>query len=227
MLARFDGTKSPFDMIQFAEKVGMIEEIDLAMCQRAIATLLEIEGQPLDLAVNMSGRSLDSDMFVEAVTKLFEPYPQLNKQILFEITELTAITDLKRVDRILRKWRKAGYRICLDDFGAGASSFPYLQALSIDFAKIDGAYIARMRDSSKDRALLKAMVSVCHELGVGVIAEMVERVEQARELLEMGIDYGQGYLFGRPSPTITAFAPALGNAAGRKKSAKSARPPSK
>jgi PAS domain S-box-containing protein len=220
MLARFEGSKSPSDMIQFAEKIGMIEEIDLAMCQRAIATLLEMEGQPLNLAVNVSGRSLDSDMFVEALTKLFESHKQLSKQILFEITETTAITNLKRADRILATWRKAGYRICLDDFGAGASSFPYLQALSIDFAKIDGLYIARMRDSSKDRAILKAMVVMCRELGIGVIAEMVERVEQARELQEMGIGYGQGYLFGRPSPTLTAFAPALGNADGRKKSVK-------
>jgi PAS domain S-box-containing protein len=227
MLARFEGTKSPSDMIQFAEKIGMIEEIDLAMCQRAISTLLEMEGQPLNLAVNVSGRSLDSDMFVEALTKLFEPHKQLSKQILFEITESTAITDLKRADRILATWRKAGYRICLDDFGAGASSFPYLQALSIDFAKIDGVYISRMRDSSKDRAILKAMVVVCRELGVGVIAEMIERVEQARELQEMGIGYGQGYLFGRTSPTLTTFAPALGNASGRKKPTKTGRAPGK
>lgn len=223
MLARFERNKSPTEMIQFAEKVGMIEEIDLAMCQRAIATLLEMEGQPLDLAVNISGRSLDSDMFIAALTKLFEPYAQLSKHILFEITESTTITDLRRLDRILAAWRKAGYRICLDDFGAGASSFPYLQALSIDFAKIDGGYITRMRDSEKDRAILKAMVVVCRELGVGVIAEMIERVEQARELLEMGIGYGQGYLFGRPSPTLTAFAPALGNADARRKAALAAR----
>jgi PAS domain S-box-containing protein len=219
MLARFERNKSPFEMIQFAEKVGMIEEIDLTMCQRAIATLNDLDGPPLDLAVNISGRSLDSDMFVEALTKLFEPHARLSKQILFEITESKAMSDLQRIDRILVTLRKAGYRICLDDFGAGASSFPYLQALTIDFAKIDGSYVTRMRDSAKDRAILKAMVGMCHDLGIGVIAEMIERVDQARDLLEMGIGYGQGYLFGRPSPSLTAFAPALGHATTRGKSA--------
>ncbi len=219
MLARFERNKSPFEMIQFAEKVGMIEEIDLAMCQRAITTLLDLEGPPLSLAVNISGRSLDSDIFVEALRKLFEPQAKLSKQILFEITESTAMSDLSRIDRILVSLRKAGYRICLDDFGAGASSFPYLQALTIDFAKIDGGYVTRMRDSAKDRAILKAMVGMCHDLGIGVIAEMIERVDQAQDLLAMGIGYGQGYLFGRPAASLTAYSPALRNSTTREKSA--------
>ena len=219
MLARFERNKSPYEMIQFAEKVGMIEEIDLAMCQRAIATLNDLDGPPLDLAVNISGRSLDSDIFVEALIKLLEPHTRLAKQVLFEITESTQMSDLQRIDHILVGLRKSGYRICLDDFGAGASSFPYLQALTIDFAKIDGGYVGRMRDSAKDRAIMKAMVVMCRDLGIGVIAEMVERPDQAHDLLEMGIGYGQGFLFGRPSPSLTAYAPGLGHAVSREKSA--------
>ena len=210
MLARFDRNKSPFEMIQFAEKVGMIEEIDLTMCQRAIATLLEINGTRVDLAVNISGKSLDSDIFIEALTKLLEPHANLSRQILFEITESTAMSNLQRVERILAGLRKAGHRICLDDFGAGASSFPYLQALSVDFVKIDGGYVARMRESAKDRAILKAMVTMCRDLGIGMIAEMIERVEQAEDLLEMGITHGQGFLFGRPVASLSAYVPALG-----------------
>jgi PAS domain S-box-containing protein len=212
MLARFDQHKSPFEMIQFAEKVGMIEEIDLAMCQRALLTLEDYAAQPIDLAVNVSGRSLDSDMFVEALTKLLEPHAALSRHLLFEITESNAMSDLQRAERILAELRRQGYRICLDDFGSGASSFPYLQALSLDFVKIDGTYVARMRDSAKDRAIVKAMVAMCQDLGIGIIAEMVERVDQAEELMKMGIRYGQGFLFGRPSPSPASFVPALGNA---------------
>ncbi len=210
MLARFDGSKSPSDMIQFAEKIGMIEEIDLTMCQRAIATLLEREGSRVDLAVNISGRSLDSDMFVESLMKLLEPHSKLSPQLLFEITESNGMSSLSRVEKILTGLRKAGYRICLDDFGAGASSFPYLQALSVDFVKIDGGYVGRMRDSAKDRAILKAMVAMCQDLEIGMIAEMIERVDQAEDLREMGIGYGQGYLFGRPTANLEAYSPALG-----------------
>jgi EAL domain-containing protein (putative c-di-GMP-specific phosphodiesterase class I) len=213
MLARFDRNKSPSEMIQFAEKVGMIEEIDLAMCQRAIETLIGMKGSRIDLAVNISGKSLDSDMFVEALMKLLEPHANLRRHMLFEITESTAMTNLQRVERILIGLRQAGYRICLDDFGAGASSFPYLQALSVDFVKIDGGYVARMGDSAKDRAILKAMVAMCRDLGIGMIAEMIERVEQAEDLHAMGIAYGQGFLFGRPAASLSAYVPALGKAA--------------
>lgn len=223
MLVRFEQNKSPYEMIQFAEKVGMIEEIDLTMCQRAIEVLLEQKGPPLDLAVNISGKSLDSDMFVQALMKLLEPHGHLKEQLLFEITESTAMPNLPRVDRILGSLRKNGHRICLDDFGAGASSFPYLQALSVDFVKIDGGYVSRMGDSAKDRAILKAMVGMCRDLGVGMIAEMIERVDQAHDLLEMGIGYGQGYLFGRPSPTLTNPTHPLGSAATQTKSPEAAR----
>jgi PAS domain S-box-containing protein len=217
MLARFDWNKSPSEMIQFAEKVGMIEEIDLTMCQRAITTLRDMKGTRIDLAVNISGKSLDSDMFVEAFMKLLEPHADLSRQMLFEITESTAMSNLQRVEKILTVLRKAGYRICLDDFGAGASSFPYLQALSVDFVKIDGGYVARMRDSAKDRAILKAMVTMCQDLGIGMIAEMIERVDQAEDLFEMGIGYGQGFLFGRPTANLTAYVPALGKTPQREK----------
>jgi len=182
------------------------------MCQRAIETLIGMKGQRVDLAVNISGKSLDSDMFVEAMMKLLEPHANLSRHLLFEITESTAMTNLQRVDRILTGLRQAGYRICLDDFGAGASSFPYLQALSVDFVKIDGGYIARMSDSAKDRAILKAMVAMCRDLGIGMIAEMIERVEQGEDLREMGIAYGQGFLFGRPTASLSAYVPALGKA---------------
>jgi EAL domain-containing protein (putative c-di-GMP-specific phosphodiesterase class I) len=210
MLARFEPNVSPAELIHFAEKIGMIEDIDLAMCRRAIAVLRDLDGPALDLAVNISGKSLDSDVFVDALVKLLAPHAKLGKQILFEITESTAIQDLNRVERILSALRKSGHRICLDDFGAGASSFTYLQALSVDFVKIDGGYVSRMRDSAKDRAIVKAMVSLCRDLGVGVIAEMVERVDQAHALMAMGIGYGQGYLFGRPSAMMIEPATGIG-----------------
>jgi len=202
MLARFKHDLPPFEMIRFAEKIGLIEEIDLTMCQCAVAALREVRGTHPDLAVNISGKSLQSDLFVAALLRLLAPHARLSRQILFEITESTAMPNLPRVERILATLRSAGHRICLDDFGAGASSFPYLQALSIDFVKIDGSYVSRMRESFKDRAILKAMVSLCAELGVGVIAEHIERADQASDLLAMGIGYGQGYFFGRPIPTL-------------------------
>jgi EAL domain-containing protein (putative c-di-GMP-specific phosphodiesterase class I) len=102
----------------------------------------------------------------------------------------------------VRQLREDGHFVCLDDFGAGAASFPYLQALEIDYVKIDGAYVKALQTQGqdRDRAILKGMVWLCKELNIGTVAEMVETEDQARLLLDFGIDYGQGYLFGRPEP---------------------------
>ena len=199
MLARFEMNASPYQLINFAEQIGMIEDIDLLICQRGISILSNLRGDNAAIAINVSGRSLGSDLFVQSLIELCGQQPKLRERILFEVTESVAVADLARAGRILTELRAAGHRICLDDFGAGASSFPYLQALPVDFVKIDGAYIDRMATSRKDRAIIVAVVSMCGELGVETIAEKIETEDQARALAELGVCYGQGYLFGKPS----------------------------
>src|SRR5581483_7090053 len=81
--------------------------------------------------------------------------------------------------------------------------FPYLQALTIDFVKIDGAYVSRMLNAMRDHAILKAMVQLCGALGTATIAEMIETDRQAQRLAQTGVGYGQGYFFGHPTPTPT------------------------
>lgn len=201
VLSRFEGERSPAELVKFAEGVGMIEELDLTVCQRALAFMESWTDDPkLMLAVNLSGRSLGSDAFVSALEGLLKSRSD-RERLLFEITETTAITDLARADRIIQELRRAGHKVCLDDFGAGAASFPYLQAFKLDFVKIDGAYVSRMLDAMRDHAILKAMVQLCDDLGTATIAEMIETDQQAQRLAQTGVNYGQGYLFGRPTPT--------------------------
>ena len=203
VLSRFEGEQSPAELVKFAEGVGMIEELDLTVCQRALAFMVSwTDGPELTLAVNLSGRSLGSDAFISALEALLKPLSDRNR-LLFEITETTEIADLPRTQRILQEFRRAGHKVCLDDFGAGAASFPYLQAFTIDFVKIDGAYVTRMLGTMRDHAILKAMVRLCGDLGTATIAEMVETDTQAQRLAQTGVRYGQGYLFGRPAPTPT------------------------
>jgi EAL domain-containing protein (putative c-di-GMP-specific phosphodiesterase class I) len=206
MLARFEANASPYELINFAEQIGLIEDIDLFICQRGISVLAALRSDKASIAINISARSLGSDMFVQSLIGLCEQRPALRDRLLFEVTESAAIKDLARVGRILTQLRQAGHRICLDDFGAGSSSFPYLQALAVDFVKIDGAYVERMATSRKDRSILVAMVSMCKELEVETIAEKIEHEDQARTLLDLGVGYGQGYLFGRPTVSPAGLA---------------------
>jgi EAL domain-containing protein (putative c-di-GMP-specific phosphodiesterase class I) len=127
-------------------------------------------------------------------------------KLLFEITESAQIVDLETVRRFVVELRRLGHSVCLDDFGAGAASFSYLQALPVDYVKIDGAYVGRLCESPRDRAIIKGMTSMCRDLGIHTIAEMIEREAQLDALLELGVELGQGYLFGQPQHRPLAHA---------------------
>lgn len=205
-LARFPNG-APGPTIAFAEQVGMVHDVDLLVCEKALEVLAADPG--LQIAVNMSAASLGSDIFVVAFQQLVARNPSLRSRLLVEVTESTGLTDLPRAARILEDLRRAGHRICLDDFGAGAASFPYIQALPVDFVKIDGSYVKRLGGSPRDDAILRAMVGLCREVRVQVIAEMVETPDQAAQLNAWGFELAQGYHFGRPADQPVYQAPGL------------------
>lgn len=216
-LVRFGDDQSPFETIRLAEGVHLIGEFDLAVVQRVVDELNEARkrGQYPEVAVNLSGHSLESTVFIGALRELLAHDADLRKQLIFEITESTQITDLVLAGNAVRQLRQDGHAVCLDDFGAGAASFPYLQALDVNFVKIDGAYVKALqsREMERDRAILRGMVWLCKELKIGTVAEMIETEDQARLLLDFGIDYGQGWLFGRPEPNMHSWADRIAVAA--------------
>ena len=100
----------------------------------------------------------------------------------------------------LMDFRKADIEVSLDDFGTGYSSLSYLKKFHIDYLKIDQSFVCHLKAESDDMALCKAIIVMAHALGIKVIAEGVETVEQCRLLTNAGCDYGQGYLFSRAVP---------------------------
>lgn len=208
-LSRFPAGTSPAEVVQFAEQIGVIIDFDLRVCQRAIATLEGIEDpvrRPA-VAINFSGRSLESAIFAAEVDTLVRSNPAVAPNLMFEVTESAQIVHLNEVQNFLQSLRERGFRVCLDDFGAGAASFHYLNAFPVDFVKIDGQYVRNLVGSTRVRAFLKAMATLCRDLGTATIAEMVETEEQAAEVAALGVGYGQGFLFGRPGPGFISEAP--------------------
>jgi EAL domain-containing protein (putative c-di-GMP-specific phosphodiesterase class I) len=195
-------------MITFAERTGLICDFDLAMCEKVLVWLERecAAGHNHHVAVNLSGRSIGSTAFVEALHRLLALYTSLRGNVLFEITESARIQDLDAVSNIVRGLREAGHKVCLDDFGAGASAFQYLRALEVDVVKIDGVYVRDALKTAKGQSFLKAMAGLCNDLGIATIAEMVESTNALAFLRACGIAYGQGYLFGKPSDNIHDFA---------------------
>src|SRR5262249_2647634 len=119
-------------------------------------------------------------------------------RLLFEVTETTEFSDLARAEAILNRMQELGHAVCLDDFGAGAASLRYIQALSVDFVNIDVRFIRRRETGPRDRAILEAIVTLCRAVKIKTIVEMVETEDQAAHAAQLGIGFAQGYLFGRP-----------------------------
>ena len=203
VLSRF-AKGGPAEMVHFAEQLGVVAEFDLAVVERAIAAIYAKEGTRPALAVNISGRSLESELFAGELNTLLRGHADLAPHLMFEITESALITRMNEVQKLVARWRQRGFRVCLDDFGAGSSSFHYLNAFPVDFVKIDGKYVKNALDSPRDRAFLKAMAQLCHDLDTATIAEMIETEPQAALMTELGVGFGQGYLFGKPAPQMTA-----------------------
>ncbi|MBV8534778.1 MAG: EAL domain-containing protein, partial [Alphaproteobacteria bacterium] len=204
VLSRF-AKGGPAEMVHFAEQLGVVAEFDLAVCERAIAAITEktTGGRRPVLAVNISGRSLESEIFAGELDTLLREHADLAPHLMFEITESALITRMNDVQKLVARLRQRGFRVCLDDFGAGSSSFHYLNAFPVDFVKIDGKYVKNALDSARDRAFLKAMAQLCHDLDTATIAEMIETELQADLMKELGVGFGQGYLFGKPASTMT------------------------
>lgn len=201
VLVRFEGDKSPYELIKFAESMHLVHEMDLAVCERAIAHLENgATGRPITVAVNVSAQSLQNEIFVARLQEMVRAHRSLGRRLIFEITESTEIKDLAVANAVIQELRGLGHEMCLDDFGAGFSSFEYLHALHVDYVKLDGKYVRQVLDSPRDRVMLKAMVGLCDDLGIRTVAEMIETETQAGLLARIGVEFGQGWLFGKPAP---------------------------
>ena len=200
VLSRLKNGKSPYDLVCFAEQVGLIADFDLMVCRRVIAMLDARKERKFPLAINLSARSMESRAFGQALLTLLARFPHMHGQLMFELTESAAISDPEPVAGLIKALRDRAFKICLDDFGSGAAAFHYLRAFAFDYVKIDGIYIRST--GRRDHGILKGMAALCQELGVISVAEMIESKNQADRLKRLGINLGQGYYFGRPLPEL-------------------------
>ena len=102
--------------------------------------------------------------------------------------------------RTVEALRERGLPLCIDDFGAGAAAFRYLRAFRVDYVKIDGLYVMAAARGDQDRAIVAGMVDLARTVGARVVAERIETEAEAALMRELGVDYGQGWLYGKPGP---------------------------
>lgn len=199
MLTRFRNGGSTQEMIIFAEDIGMAADFDIAVCEKAINYIMhKSAGNRIKYAINLSGQSIQNVQFFKTLLAKLSLSTQLPDRVIFEITESTTIEDLELVNNHIQVLREKGFKVCLDDFGAGSASFQYLHALDVNYVKIDGEYTEKILTSEKDMILFKNLAQMCHELGMGMIAEKIETEEEATCLMEIGVEFGQGFLYSKP-----------------------------
>lgn len=150
------------------------------------------------ICMNLSGASLNDERFLEEVYVMLESNPQIVRQLCLEITESVALHDLENTRRFVNKVRSYGAKVALDDFGAGYTSFSYLKEFKADLLKIDGSFIVNMNQHPANIAIVEAIVSLAKNLGMKVIAEWAEDLDTVQTLVEIGVDYVQGFAVARP-----------------------------
>lgn len=196
-LARFKGSASPANAIRMAEEMALIEGFDMAVAEKALSRLRQQGAGLLKFAINVSGASLADDRYVQALLRMTASRADERRRLIVEVTESAALSDVEAANRHLGALRAVGIKVCIDDFGAGAASYDYLRRLSVDTVKIDGTFVQGLETDPKARTLIGHLVELCRSLEVETIAEMIETQAAADILKEIGVDLGQGWLFGK------------------------------
>ncbi len=195
------GMISPGQFIPVFERNGLISDVDRYIWEQACKQLRKwkLEGRTdLYISVNISPKDLYFLNIYQIFTELIRKYDISPKNIKLEITETAIAMDFKRQMELITKLRDAGFVVEMDDFGSGYSSLNMLKDIHVDVIKIDMAFLRKANDEERSRKILEMIISLSKQLGMTVVTEGVEMMEQVKFLTEMGCDVFQGYYFGKP-----------------------------
>jgi diguanylate cyclase (GGDEF)-like protein len=213
---REDGPVSPGTFIPFAEDNGLIVRMGAWALREACSQLARWRARPgcerLSMSVNVSGRQIEEDGFVGVVEGALRESGLEPSALKLEVTESVLMRDPERTMRALGEVRRLGPRLAIDDFGTGFSSLAYLTRFRMDTLKIDRSFVIQMRHSEDSRKVVAAIATLASNLNLDVVAEGIEREEDAGSLKRMGCQFGQGWLFSKSLPTDQAAS--LAEAAG-------------
>ncbi len=194
------GLLTPRAFLEIAEGTGLITTIGSWMLARACADAAALLPAHVSVSVNASPVQLTKPGFVDEVDGVLAATGLAPGRLQLEITETALLQAGPRLHADLAALADRGIRLALDDFGTGFSSLSLLHELPVHTVKIDRSFVAPLLVDRRSRAMVKAVLGLCADLGVASIAEGVETEAQAAALIAMGCDRAQGYLFGRPTP---------------------------
>ncbi len=205
-LVNEDGSiAGPTDFIPAAERYNLMPQIDRWVLENSLRSFRILSDQKSPLAekifsINLSGPSLLDDALIDTIMYFLNKYSLSAKDFCFEVTETAAIQNLSYATRFINRLKSEGFTFALDDFGAGFSSFGYLRSLPVDYVKIDGSFVQNIDESRISYTMVDSINSIGHVMGLKTIAEFVKSEAIKDKLIELKVDFGQGYYFAKPKP---------------------------
>jgi diguanylate cyclase (GGDEF)-like protein len=195
---------APLDLLSAAHRNQLAPSLDMWVAEHALAEAAPYRSTLLaanvSLSINITGPSLTDETFLERVRGLISRSRIAPALITFEITETVAVLSLAKAVTFIRELRAMGCRFALDDFGTGTNSLKNLTSLPVDRVKIDGSFVADILTNTQSVAMVRAIVNLAKDLGIGTVAEYAENARIIQRLRELGVQYAQGYGVEKPRP---------------------------
>jgi Amt family ammonium transporter len=201
---------APEKFLSAAERYQMMPSIDRWVIKNALATLGQhadaLRGCGMRFSINISGPSVASEDFLEFLESSVKNCGLPPEILCFELTETSAVSNLTRADRLMQHLCVLGCSFALDDFGTGLSSLAYLKALPVSVLKIDGSFVRDAGTNQRTELMVRAIAQLAHTMGMETVAEYVETDELRTRMASLGVDFGQGFAMGRPTPLADVLA---------------------
>lgn len=200
-LSPTEGLISPAVFIDLLENSSIVVPFGEWLIEECFKHLnqLTLKKPDYSISINISGRQFVHHKFLDHLIEMQNKYKINPAQIKLEMTERIMMEGPIVLDT-MKRCRDLGYQISIDDFGTGYSSLQYLAKMPIDFIKVDGSFVQKMLSDHKTEAVVKSIIYLAQSLNLKIIAEGIEKEAQLNKLIELGAEYGQGYLFSKPVP---------------------------
>ena len=183
-------------LIPIAERMGLINVIDNLVLEMVVSELRR--SSKVTIAMNISNLTTKNKKWLQILKRLITETPEIAEQLMIEITETAVHSDLAKTADFVANLQACGVKVALDDFGSGYTSFRQLKTLSLDVVKIDGSFIRDLTDSADNRFFVQTLMEYTKSFRLKTVAEFVENGEIAKMLMDLGVDYMQGYYFAKP-----------------------------
>jgi diguanylate cyclase (GGDEF)-like protein len=201
--------RSPGEFIAAAQSFQLLPDLDRYVVDAALEALTPHRGLLARLAcsisINVSGQSLTSESFVDHFIEKLRESRIPGHLITIEVTEQAALTNLEQASASMRRLRELRCGIAIDDFGIGANSLAYLRSLPVTRLKIDGSFVRDVLKDPRAESMVQAIAQLARSMQLTTVAEYIETEEVAMRMRQLGVNRGQGYLFGKPEPLELAL----------------------